>query len=787
MHMRRRLTPPSYIYPLINDWLIVEQRYYPRFMAQTETIFALGNGYLGMRGVFDEDTPAAENGTFINGFFEYRPLIYGEDAYGFPKFSETMLNVTDSKIIRLFVDGDSFDLSKADIVQFERKLDLRSASLIREVVWETPSGKRVAMKSRRLVLFRRRHTAAIAYEVRVLDTSARLTLVSELAVPEIRAVDETDPRRAQGFRGQVLHPVTQQVNGNRIILCHNTQQSQMLLACGMDHVLNTECEYSVDTKCRDDVGAVVFSVQAEPNAPVELIKFISYHTAVDSSPREICFNADLTLDRARRRSFDGLLGDQREYMEAFWERSDVQIIGSQDPPTQLAMRWNLFQILQASARTEGTGVAAKGLTGQAYEGHYFWDTEIYVLPFLIYTSPRLARNLLKFRYSLLDKARQRAQVLGHRGALYPWRTISGEESSAYYAAGTAQYHINADIMYGLQKYVTATGDTAFLYEYGAEMLVESARMWVDLGFYSERLGGKFCINGVTGPDEYTAVVNNNYFTNLMARENMRYAATTVETMRNEAADSYSELVDKTDLKFAEVLEWKAAAEQMYLPYNERLGIHPQDDDFLDKEPWDFAGMPAEKYPLLLHFHPLNIYRHQVIKQADTVLALFLHGHQFSAEEKKRNFDYYDPLTTGDSSLSVCIQSILAAEIGYMDKALEYFEFAVSMDLADVAGNVKDGVHIASTGGTWMAVVYGFGGFRDYEGRFSFKPRLPAEWEGLRFPLTIHGQLLEIDITHETTTYTLRKGEGLTIRHEDQEIQLIPGEPASLPTTPPKTP
>ena len=355
-------------------------------------------------------------------------------------------------------------------------------------------------------------------------------------------------------------------------------------------------------------------------------------------------------------------------MDDFWRRSDVRVKDIREDVTkrstveiQQAIRFNLFHILQASARAEDTGVPAKGLTGQAYEGHYFWDTEIYLLPFLTYTSPRIARNLLAFRYKMLPQARARAKELGHRGAMFPWRTISGEEASAYYAAGTAQYHINADIMYALRKYVQATGDELFLQEYGAEMLVETARLWVDLGFYSEAKRGKFCINGVTGPDEYNAVVNNNAYTNLMARENLRYATQVVEFLRETEPDAYNALVQKTALAPSEVRAWTRAAENMYVPYDEKLEIIPQDDSFLDREPWDFRNTPRDRYPLLLFYHPLNIYRKRVIKQADVVLAMFLLGDAFSPEMKKRNFDFYDPLTTGDSSLSSCVEAIIAAQ------------------------------------------------------------------------------------------------------------------------------
>ena len=437
-------------------------------------------------------------------------------------------------------------------------------------------------------------------------------------------------------------------------------------------------------------------------------------------------------------------------------------------------------MLQASARAEDAGVPAKGLTGRAYEGHYFWDTEIYLLPFLTYTSPRIAKNLLTFRHKMLPQARERARQLGHRGAMFPWRTISGEEASAYYAAGTAQYHINADIMYALRKYVQATGDELFMRTCGAEMLVETARLWLDLGFYSDEKGGKFCINGVTGPDEYNAVVNNNAYTNLMARENLRYAAETVESLLAEQADAYEMLVHKTALEPSEAQTWLRAAESMYVPYDEKRQIIPQDDSFLDREAWDFQNTPPERYPLLLFYHPLNIYRKQVIKQADVMLAMFLLGDAFLPEVKKRNFEFYDPLTTGDSSLSSCVEAIIAAQIGNMDKAIRYGMAALLMDLADVGGNVKDGCHIASMGGTWMMLAYGFGGMRDNDGILSFWPRrAPEENAILQLHVTYRGQRLGVQIGLEKVEYALCEGECLLIRHETEEVKLTREKPVVL--------
>ncbi len=785
MLQREALNLPRDVYP-IDPWRIVEKQFYPRFLEQAETIFSVANGYLGMRGCFEEGAPMFENGTYINGFYETWPICYGEKAYGFAKEGQTIVNVTDAKIIKLFVDDEPFSFPEASLGRFERILDMRAGTLDREVVWEMRSGKRVAIRSRRLVSYEHRHLAAISYEVTVLNDEAQVVIFSEMNNDEGRRLRSGDPRLHHFFKRRVLVPSFHASEDRRVMLGHRTEKTKLKLVCGMDHLVEAGCPVSVENECCDQEGKVVFSCRAKAGTSINVTKFMAYHTSANLEFDELRDCVERTLDRAVTCGFGELLEEQRRHLDDFWHRSDVciQEDGSEpdqeDGELQQALRFNLFHIFQAAFRVGDMGIPAKGLTGQAYDGNYFWDTDAYVLPFLIHTYPHLAKNLLDFRYRMLDKARKRAREVSEQGALFPWRTIDGHETSAYYAAGTAQYHINGDIMYALQKYVEATGDEDFLFEKGAEMLAETARMWYGLGFFSERRGGRFCIHGVTGPDEYTTVVDNNLYTNLIAQNNLRYAAATLERMKQQRQDFFTSLAEKIGLRSDEVNNWRRAVDRMYLPYDEELKIHPQDDTFLNKKVWDVEHTPADRYPLLLHYHPLVIYRQQVIKQADVALAMVLLGDRFSLEQKRRNFDYYDPLTTGDSSLSVCIQSILALEIGYPDKALTYARYAVLMDLGNVEGNVKDGCHIASLGGSWMLCVYGFAGMREYGGRLSFDPQLPKGLAKLSFPLAVRGRVLEVEIKPETVSYCLREGNRLTFRHRDREIRLSEGASETIP-------
>jgi alpha,alpha-trehalose phosphorylase len=470
--------------------------------------------------------------------------------------------------------------------------------------------------------------------------------------------------------------------------------------------------------------------------------------------------------------------EQRAWLDGFWDTSDVEIDG--DDSVQQAVRWSLFQLAQASACTNELGIAAKGLTGGGYDGHYFWDTEVYVLPFLAYTNANAARKVLRYRWHMLDQARQRADELSQQGALYPWRTISGEEASAYYAAGTAQYHINAAIAYAIERYASATGDIDFLAGEGAEILVETARLWEDLGFYAVNGADTFHIHGVTGPDEYTTVVNDNLYTNVMARFNMEYAASTAELLASSDPETYASLCRRTGLDAAEIEGWKRAAATMYLPFDDDLGIHPQDENFLARERWDLKATPADKYPLLLHFHPLVIYRHQVLKQADVVLAMYLLPDHFDIEQKRRNFDYYDPLTTGDSSLSACVQSIVAADVGRDELALAYFLQAVYLDLQDMHGNTADGAHIANAGGVWATLMHGFAGMADAGPALRFTPRLPAGWNGMKLRCVRHGVKAEVEVDQKQCVIRVLEGGTVPVETPEGTVEVGTDEELVIP-------
>ncbi len=767
------------LYP-VDAWRIRELTFEPADAGRNETIFSLANGHLGLRGNLDEDAGNVVPGTYVNGFYEEAPIAYGEAAFGYAKNHQVLLNVADGKRIQLYVGGDPLDLATGTLESYERSLDLRTGVLSRSIRWRAPGGAVVEVVARRLVSLRRPDIAAIEFAVTLTEGPASLRLVSAINA-RVRNLDVSDdPRVGAHVIDGALRTVHHETMGMWGAVVQRTRATRLAVVAAADHDLGGDglgnAPATTSSVASDDGVAVTVDLDAPGGARLVLTKYLAYCTSLDNPEEALVARAREAIRDARDRGFEGLVDEQRAELERFWSISDVEIDG--DGALQQGVRFNLFSLFQSAGRDGRTSLAAKGLTGEGYEGHYFWDTEIFALPFFVYTQPAIARALLRFRCGILDKARARAAEMSQRGALYPWRTIGGEEASAYFPAGTAQYHINADIAHAIGTYVSATGDRTLYLDGGAEVIFETARLWADLGDYIPAHDGAFCLNEVTGPDEYTALVNNNCYTNLMAQAHLRQAAVLAGVLAASDPDAFGRLAGRIGLTDAEVSEWQRAGDAMRIPRDARLGIHAQDDSFLALAPWDFAGTPSDRYPLLLHYHPLVIYRHQVLKQPDVVLAQVLLGGQFSMAEKKRNFDYYDPLTTGDSSLSPCIQSVAAAELGYADRAYAYFMRTARMDLDDVNGNVSHGVHAAAMAGSWVSLVHGFAGMGDDDGSISFAPRLPAAWSRLRFRLLLGDALLQVTLTAHLATYELLAGGALEIRHFGQPLSVVAGTPAS---------
>ena len=763
-------------------------------LAQSESIFALSNGHIGARGNLDEGEPYGLPGTYLNSFYEQRPLPYAESGYGYPESGQTIVNVTNGKLLRLLVDDEPFDLRYGRLLHHERILDLRNGVLRRVVEWASPAGQVIRVRSTRLVSFTQRAILAVRYQVEAVGDPARVVVQSEMVANETLPTASADPRVAAALR-EPLEAEEQLVEGSRAMLLHHTRSSRLRVAAICDHLIDTNGDgHSTHTFCQPDWSRTTVGTRLKAGERLTVTKFVSYGWSSQRSAPALRDQVDAALAAVLYTTWDGLLAEQREYLDEFWDGADVEVQG--DDEVQQAVRFGLFHTLQAGARSEGRAVAAKGLTGPGYDGHSFWDSEMFVLPVLTATAPTAAADALGWRHSIIDLAVERAQTLGHRGAAFPWRTIAGEECSGYWPAGTAAFHVNADIASAAVRYVQWTGDNDFDRTRALPILVQTARLWLSLGYHSD-VDGQFHIEGVTGPDEYSALVADNTFTNLMAARNLRYAALSAQRWIPEA--------EKLQVTRAETEDWLRAAEQMYLPMDPD-DMPEQFRDSTRRERWDFEATAAEEaYPLLLNYPYFDLYRKQVVKQADLVLAMHWCGDSFTPEQKRRAFEYYESLTVRDSSLSACSQAVLAAEVGYLELAHSYVREAAFMDLEDLEHNTRDGLHIASLAGAWLGMVCGFGGLRDHEGQLAFAPRLPEALTGLRFTVRWHGHKVRVRADDQRAYYSLSpqsqeqartdsparlltplgaestsgQGVSLTIRHHGQQYVLRSGEELSL--------
>jgi alpha,alpha-trehalose phosphorylase len=743
----------------VEPWVVREPNLDLAALGQVESVFALSNGHIGLRGNLDEGEPHAMPGTYLNSFYERRPLPYAEGGYGYPESGQTIINVTNGKIIRLLVEDEPFDLRYGRLHRHERVLDLQAGTLTRDVEWESPAGRVVKVRSTRIVSLTQRSIAAINYEVEVVDAPALLVVQSELVANEQLPARGDDDPRVEAALTDPLVAEQHRSDEAGATLIHQTRRSGLRVAAAMDHEVSGPNGFKITSEATEDIGRTTVIARLKPGEKLTVAKYVAYGWSARRSQPALHDQVRAALAAARYTGWAGLLAEQRQYLDDFWTTADVEIDG--DAELQQAVRVATWHVLQAGARAERRAIGAKGLTGEGYDGHTFWDTETFCIPVLSHLAPEAAADALRWRQSILPLAYERAEQLGLQGAAFPWRTIRGQECSGYWPAGTAAFHINADIADAVRRHVLVTGDVEFEREVGLELLVSTARLWRSLGHHDS--AGEFRIDGVTGPDEYTAIVDNNVYTNLMAQQNLRVAADT--------AARHSRAAARLGVNAEEMASWRDAAKSMRIPFDEVLGVHPQSEGFTDHQVWDFARTSEKMYPLLLNVPYFDLYRKQVIKQADLVLAMQLRPDAFSTEQMRRNFAYYEALTVRDSSLSACTQATVAAWTGHLDLAYDYLAESALVDLNNLAGNTDHGVHIASMAGTWTAVVAGFGGMRIDGNGLQFSPRLPPALSRISFGLRWQGRQLRVQIRPDEAEYCLVSGPPMRLRHHGEPLAL----------------
>jgi alpha,alpha-trehalose phosphorylase len=755
----------------VEPWAVRESGLDLAALGQTESVFALANGHIGLRGNLDEGDPHALPGSYLNSFYELRPLPYPEGGYGYPESGQTIINVTNGKLIRLLVDDEPLDVRYGELRSHERTLDLRAGTLSRRLEWVSPAGKAVRVASVRLVSLAQRAVAAINYDVEPVDDPVLLVLQSELFANEQLPPIEDDPRVAAAL-SEPLVAEQYRCNDTGATLLHSTRHSGLRMAAAMDHEVTGPSRTEFHSSATEDVARTTVICRLEPGQRLRVVKYLAYGWSSQRSFPALNDQVRAALAAARYTGWNGLTTEQRRYLDDFWAAADVEVEGNAQ--LQQAVRFASFHVLQAGARAEKRGIAAKGLTGPGYDGHTFWDTETFVLPMLSHTVPDAAADVLRWRQQILPLALERAAQLGLAGAAFPWRTIRGQECSGYWPAGTAAFHVNADIADAAIRHVTATGDVEFERDVALELLVQTARLWRSLGHHD--LAGRFRIDGVTGPDEYSALADNNVYTNLMAQRNLRVAADVVAR--------HSEQATALGIDSEEAASWRDAAAEMVVPYDEKLGVHPQAEGFTEHAVWDFASTSPDQYPLLLHFPYFDLYRKQVVKQADLVLAMQLCPEAFTAEQKARNFAYYERITVRDSSLSAATQAVLAAETGHLDLAYDYLYETALVDLADLANNSSHGLHIAALAGAWSVLVAGFGGMRHLDdGGLAFAPRLPEALTRITFRLRWRGRRLRVQIAPGQAEYRLLEGAELALSHYGQLMTVTADSPQVAPIPP----
>ncbi|MGG0717753.1 glycosyl hydrolase family 65 protein [Robertmurraya massiliosenegalensis] len=757
------------------SWIISKPGLEQQNLLVNESLFSLGNGYLGVRGNFEEgyqESFKSIRGTYINAFHDETEINYGEKLHGFPDIQQKLVNIIDGQTVHIYLDDERFSMFDGTILSYERNLHMDKGYTERRIHWKSPQGKEVKLHFRRLVSFVTKELFAMDIKVEPVSENIReIKIVSTVNGDVTNFVDKNDPRLASGHAKRLKVIEARKLDSFSLVK-DITYATNLEVACVSTHQVNGENQITT-SKVSENLVEDMFV--CEGGSPVHFTKYNVY-TDTLRHQNEIVPQAIAIQTKVSSYTFEELLAEQEHYMHQFWSKSDIQIDG--DEELQVGIRFNVYHLLQSVGKDPVSNIAAKGLSGEGYEGHYFWDTEIYIFPVFLMTNPEIAKNLLLQRYSILADARKRAKEVGHtKGALFPWRTITGTECSAFFPAGTAQYHISADIAYSYIQYYLVTQDTEFLTNYMSEVLFETARLWMDTGHFFQE---QFRIDDVTGPDEYTCIVNNNYYTNVMAKHNLLWAEKAYRLLKEVDEGVLEQLAEKIGLTEQEAEEWKEAGEKMYLPYDETYRINAQDDTFLQKECWDLENTPKEKFPLLLNYHPLTLYRYQVCKQADTVLAHFLLEDEQDLETIRNSYNYYEKITTHDSSLSYCVFSAMASKLGYKEKAYTYFNKTARLDLDNTHGNTKDGLHMANMGGTWLAIVYGFAGVRVKENGLSISPFLPKEWNSLKFHLHYQGRSIQIALNRNSTSYLLEEGEALKITHAGQEITLEKGNEMTLP-------
>ncbi|MDO3411333.1 glycoside hydrolase family 65 protein [Saccharibacillus sp. CPCC 101409] len=777
-------------YLKVNEWRIVEEGFDPALNEVSESVFSIGNGYMGQRANFEEQYGGPSlQGSYMAGVYYPDKTRVGWWKNGYPEYFAKVLNSVNWIGIDVEVDGVQLDLSQCEVQNFTRTLDMREGTLSRSFTAVLPGGRRLRVESLRFVSVPFKEIGAIRYAVTPLDGPAQLKLTPYL--------DADVVNKDSNYEEKFWEEIAQEAGVDYARVEVKTRKLDFRVASHMRYDLEAadvrsggagqadadsadgsdqpegEMHVEADTHTRGKFAGLSLSLRAEADQTITLYKYAAHVTSRDHAPETLADKAREFAEDAQERGFDALLAAQREAWAEKWRDGDIAIEG--DAKAQQAIRFNIFQLHQTyTGEDDRLNIGPKGFTGEKYGGSTYWDTEAYCLPFYLSTADSsVARNLLIYRYKHLGKAKENAAKLGFsKGALYPMVTMNGEECHNEWEITFEEIHRNGAIAYAIYNYVEYTGDTSYLGEYGFEVLAELSRFWEERVNHSERKG--YMILGVTGPNEYENNVSNNWYTNRMAAWTLEYTGQVAAELRKNEPEAYEALINRISLSEAELGKWADISKNMYLPQDDELGVFLQQDGFLDKEILPVSKLDAHNLPLNQKWSWDRILRSCYIKQADVLQGLFFLGDRYDLDTKKRNFDFYEPITVHESSLSPCVHAILAGELGYTDKAYEMYLRTSRLDLDNYNNDTEDGCHTTSMAGTWMSVVHGFGGLRVRGGRLVLNPFSPEEWTSLSFKVGFRGARLKVTVTGGSTVVENESESPASLTLYGREVEVPAG-------------
>ena len=759
------------IYIKPDNWSIIEEGFEPGRVESSESLFSLGNGAMGQRANFEEQYSGETfQGSYIAGVYYPDKTKVGWWKNGYPEYFAKVLNAPNWIGINVFINDEPLDLHSCALVKdFRRELNMQEGWYERSFKATLKNSQEVSVKVTRFLSLELNELGAINYEVQLLNGDARLTFEPYL--------DSGITNKDANWEEKFWKTLEVKTEGERAFITAKTLKTEYHACTYMESKLFKEgkaLELKAEAEKAEERVSFRYSIDAAKGEKISLHKYGGYVTDMNHQRDQLVSAANSVLDKAFRLKFEGLLELQREAWAKIWERADISIKG--DVKAQQGIRFNIFQLNQTYlGEDERLNIGPKGFTGEKYGGSTYWDTEAYCIPFYMATKDqRVARNLLVYRYNQLGKAIENAEKLGfsNGAALYPMVTMNGEESHNEWEITFEEIHRNGAMVVAIRNYVNYTGDFDYIPEKGLEVMIAIARFWQQRANFSKEKD-QYVILGVTGPNEYENNVNNNWYTNYIGKWCIDYCLACMERVRLEYPKDHSRILEKVKLTPAELEKWKEVAGNMYFPYSEEHKVFLQQDGFLDKELVPVSELPGSQRPINQKWSWDRILRSCYIKQADVLQGFYFFEKNFSKKELARHFDFYEPLTVHESSLSPCVHSIQAAVLGRTRQAYEFYLRTSRLDLDDYNNEVKEGCHITSMAGTWMSIVEGFGGMRVVAGKLSFNPVIPEQWEEFSFKVNFRGQILKIEVLPFETRFTLEGSRTIEILHKGKTIKVDP--------------